>query len=84
MPGGPNRQYPLKPPAGDGRKRTFDPSTGNAARDGYTATGARRPVSRKPGDIMSAEAADRVDQFEADMEKWGDNWPFDFGGYSDE
>lgn len=49
-------------------KRCFDDSTGNALKDGYTATGARRPITRKPGDILPKEDADRVDEFE---ERWG-------------
>lgn len=48
-----------------------DGRTGNAAKDGFTAVGPRRPRSARPGDIMDAEAADRRDDWDKESESYG-------------
>lgn len=64
--------------AKDSDNRDFDPTTGNPLKDGYSPTGARRPLTRKPGEILSSEDAERVDSFDRE---WGGAasfaWPYD-------
>ena len=49
----------------------LDDRTGNAAKDGFTAVGPRRPRSAKPGDIMDADRAQRHDDWETEMGEYG-------------
>ena len=66
--------WELTPPRPD-KEPILDDRTGNAAKDGYTATGPRRPRSMPAGDIMDAEEADRYDRWADDEDS------FFIGGY---
>jgi len=55
--------WPLDAPRAD-KKPTLDGATGNAAKDGYTALGPRRPRSMPAGDIMDADEAAMYDRFD--------------------
>lgn len=54
--------WPVKFPRPD-KEPILDDRTGNAAKDGYTAIGPRRPRSAQAGDIMDADEADRYDEY---------------------
>lgn len=56
--------WPLDEPRPDDKRILDDDTrTGNAAKDGYTAVGPRRPREALAGDIMDAEEAERYDSF---------------------
>ena len=72
-------RYQMKLPRPDAGKRSFDDSTGDALKDGYTALGPRRPIGAMAGEIMDADEAKRYEEMEA---RWGSIAPVG-GSYSD-
>lgn len=58
-------RYKAKMPRPDAKEPVFDDSTGDAAKDGYTRVGPRRPVGAMAGDIMEAEEAREFEEMRA-------------------
>lgn len=56
--------------------RIMDDRTGNAAKDGYTRVGSRRPWGNTPGDMVSAEDADAMEEMNESYGEGAMFWPY--------
>lgn len=66
--------YKAKLPRPDSGKPSFDDSTGDALKDGYTRLGPRRPIGAMAGDIMDADEAKRFEEMDRLYPSTGLGW----------